>query len=112
MATALPIYSPEWIFKSLVSDRFAGLVTQVLTGLATYDPPNVASGAATPITTVTVTGAVVGYPVWGTFSLDQQGLHLNAWVSAANIVSVNFLNLTGGAINLASGTLTAYVVVP
>lgn len=80
-----------------------------LKGSATYDPPNLADGAGAT-TTVTVTGAALGDFVDNvSFSLDLQGITLTAWVSAANTVSVRFQNESGGALDLASGTLTAIV---
>jgi hypothetical protein len=75
-------------------------------GSATYDPANLVDGAGAT-TTVTVTGAALGDIAQASFSLDLQGITLTAWVSAANTVSVRFQNETGGAIDLASGTLTA-----
>jgi hypothetical protein len=81
----------------------------LLSGNATYDPANLADGAGVT-TTVTVTGAALGDYVEGlSFSLDLQGILLTGYVSAANTVGVRFQNETGGAINLASGTLRAKV---
>lgn len=79
-----------------------------LYGSATYDPANLADGAGAT-TTVTVTGAVLGDIATATFSLDLQGITLTAWVSAADTVSVRFQNESGGALDLASGTLKAKV---
>lgn len=75
-----------------------------LEGSATYDPPNLADGAGAT-TTVTCTGASLGMFAEASFSLDLQGITLTAWVSASNTVSVRFQNESGGAIDLASGTL-------
>lgn len=75
-------------------------------GSATFNPSNLADGAG-ETTTVAVTGAALGDLAQASFSLDLQGIMLTAWVSAANTVSVRFQNETGGAIDLASGTLTA-----
>jgi hypothetical protein len=45
------------------------------------------------------------------FSLDPQGVSFaNAWVSAANTVSCIPRNGNTGTIDLASGTLTAFVM--
>ena len=85
-----------------------GSSQQALTGSATYDPPSIASGAQST-TTVTVTGAAVGDHVTMTFSQSLGGLVLTGYVSAANTVTAVFANLTGGAVDLASGTLTATV---
>lgn len=71
---------------------------------ATYDPPNLADGAGVT-TTVSAAGARLGDYVSVSFSLTTQGVMLFAWVSAANTVSVRFQNESGGAIDLASGSL-------
>lgn len=78
-------------------------------GSATYDPANLVDGAGAT-TTVTVTGAVLGDMVTGvSFSLDLQGITLTAYVSAADTVAVRFQNESGGAIDLASGTIRVRV---
>jgi hypothetical protein len=78
-------------------------------GSVVYDPPNLADGAGTT-TTVTVTGVALGDLATVSFSLDLQGITVTAWVSAANTVSVRFQNESGGALDLASGTLSARVI--
>jgi hypothetical protein len=81
----------------------------LLTGSAVYDPANLADGAGAT-TTITVTGAALGDFVVGvSFSLDLQGVLLVPYVSAADTVSVRFQNESGGAVDLASGTLRAVV---
>jgi len=80
-------------------------------GSATYDPANLLDGAGAT-TTVTVTGARLGDYAEASFSLDLQGITVTAWVSANDTVSVRFQNETGGAIDLASGTLRARVRKP
>jgi hypothetical protein len=82
---------------------------QIITGSATYDPANLVDGAGAT-TTVTVTGAVAGDYVEGvSFSNDLQGITLTGYVSGADTVSVRFQNESGGALDLASGTLRARV---
>lgn len=81
---------------------------RILTGSKTFDPPSIANGASTT-TTVTVTGAILGNRALASFSLDTTGVALAAQVTAANTVTVIFLNLTGGAVDLASGTLAVTV---
>lgn len=80
----------------------------VFSGSKTWDPPSVANGASTT-TTVSVVGAVVGSASTASFSLSLSGLTLSSYVSAADIVTVVLSNLTGGAVDLASGTLAAKV---
>lgn len=79
-------------------------------GSAVYDPGNLTAGSSTS-TTVTATGAAVGDRViTPSFSLSLGGLMTSGYVSAANTVTVTFFNPTGGAVNLASGTLRVKVV--
>lgn len=79
------------------------------TGTATWDPPSLISGANAN-TTVTVTGAALGDTVLSSFSLDLQGMRMTSYVSAANTVAIALTNITGGTIDLASGTVTAKVI--
>lgn len=85
-----------------------GAVTSI-EGSAVYDPGNLVDGAGAT-TTVTVTGAALGDYVLVSFSLDLQGILLTGYVSSADTVSVRFQNETGGAIDLASGTIKAKVI--
>lgn len=79
-----------------------------LQGTATYDPASLAD-AAGATTTVTVTGAALGDIAAASFSNALQGITLTAWVSATDTVSVRFQNESGGTLDLASGTLKAWV---
>lgn len=74
----------------------------------TFDWPNIASGA-TSTTTVTVTDAAVGDGVEVSHSISLAGMSLTGYVSAANTVTCVMTNNTGGAVDLASGTLKAWV---
>ena len=74
-----------------------------------YDPPNLVNGSETT-TNLTVTGAALGDFVRTSFSLDLQGIKLTAYVSAADTVTCVFSNHTGGALDLASGTLRVRVL--
>jgi hypothetical protein len=95
-------------YHDLVNLTTAAWADSYYAGSAVYDPPNLADGAGTT-TTVTVTGAALGDYARASFSLDLQGIVLTAWVSAADTVSVRFQNESGGALDLASGTLRARV---
>ena len=79
-------------------------ITKHLSATATYDPPSIAAGAQTT-TTVTVNGAALGDEVTCSFDKDLQGMQMTAYVSATDTVTVVIRNGTGGAIDLASGTL-------
>lgn len=81
-----------------------------LYGSATYNPANLVDGDGVT-TTVAVTNSLMGAQCQASFSNALQGILLTAWVSAAGTVSVRFQNETGGAIDLASGTLKVKVSV-
>jgi hypothetical protein len=74
----------------------------------TYDPPSLTTGTS-DTTTVTVTGAALGDFASASFSRALVGITLFAWVSAADTVSVQFRNDTGGTVNLSSGTLRVQI---
>lgn len=75
---------------------------------ATYDPPSISAGSYVS-TTLSVPGALLGDYAKASFSLDITGCVLDAFVSGASTVTAVFRNLTGGSINLASGTLRVRV---
>ena len=77
-------------------------------GSAVYDPPLLGDGSGVT-TTVACAGAALGNFAQAAFSLDTQGIVVHAWVSAADVVSVRFQNESGGAVDLASGTLDVKV---
>jgi hypothetical protein len=56
-----------------------------------------------------VSGASVGDFALATFSLSIAGLQLTAFVSSADTVTAVLSNLTGLAVDLASGTLSVLV---
>jgi hypothetical protein len=86
-----------------------GFSASPLTGSATYDAPSIAAGASTT-TTVTVTGAELGDDASARLAISAGGLSMTQYVSAADTVTVVLANLSGGAIDLASTTLTAEVI--
>lgn len=79
-----------------------------LTSSATWDPPSLVSGAS-ELQTIAVAGAALGQFAQAAFSLDLQGMSLTGYVSAANTVTVVLSNLTGGTLDLGSGTLKVSV---
>ncbi len=82
---------------------------QMLRGTVTWDPAPVGNAAETT-TTVTVTGSAIGDPTIPAFSNDLQGMVLSGSVSSTDTVTVVLRNNTGGALDLASGTLRATVL--
>lgn len=87
--------------------------TVALIETATLDFPSVAASVGVQDLTITVTGAAVGDPV--ALSLPaaiNSGLIFNAFVSAANTVTVRCSNITAGALNPASAAFTVAVIKP
>jgi hypothetical protein len=78
-------------------------------GTATYDPASIAAGTVGAAQTMTVSGAALGDLVEASFSLDLQGVGINAWVSAADTVKYQFRNPTAAPIDLGSGTVKCRV---
>lgn len=80
-----------------------------LFGSATYDAASLIDGAGAT-TTVAVQGAELGDIPVVSLGVDLQGISVNAWVSASNVVSVRLQNESGGTLDLASTTLRAMVL--
>lgn len=85
--------------------------TRFLENYATYNPPSLLA-LGTTTTTVTVTGAVLGDIAKCSFSNDQGSIMFHPWVSAADTVTVLLYNLSGGTLDLASGTLRVRIEKP
>jgi hypothetical protein len=74
-------------------------------GFTTWDPANCPDGSI-QVVGVTVTGAAVGMQALASFtSITGAGWILTADITSANNASVTLMNKTGGAVDLASGTL-------
>lgn len=76
---------------------------------ATWNPGNILDGDETAVD-VTVPGAQLGDFAFASFSVDVADLVLDANVVAADTVAVVLNNNTGGAVDLASGTVRVKVV--
>jgi hypothetical protein len=109
MTTLLPPGTLPETTRRLLNSILATFGVNLLDVTATYDPPSLAAGAVATIQTVTVTGAVLGDFAKASFSNDLQGVRINAWVSGANAVKFQLQNVTGGTIDLASGTVRVRV---
>ena len=82
-------------------------ITNHSSATTTWDPANTANGAMTS-TTVTITGAAVGNPCICGFSIAvPAGALLVCNITSSNTATVTLMNHTGGALDLASGTLRA-----
>ena len=121
MALSLKAYSADAPFKAPLVNKdstvnltwlawFGRVIAamKILVASTDYDPPSIASGTIST-TTVTVSGASLGDFATASFSLPNAGVQLLAQVTAANTVTVAFWNVTGGAIDLAAGTLRVRV---
>lgn len=75
----------------------------------TYDAGSIDDGNE-EVGELTVTGAALGDYALASFSLDVADLAITAAVTAANTVTYQLLNNTGGAIDLSSGTVKVLVL--
>jgi hypothetical protein len=87
-----------------------GKTDLIASGTLAWDPGSIASGAGETSPNVTVTGAALGDYVQVAAPGSLQGLIAQAYVTAANTVAIRLSNLTGGAVDLGSGTWKARVV--
>jgi hypothetical protein len=91
------------------NDQFRGLFSDTWLVRATLNADSLEDGAG-DTDTVTVPGVALGDMVLGaSLAVDVAGLIVEAYVSAANTVSVRFQNETGGTVDLASSTLRLVV---
>lgn len=91
------------------NDQFRGLFSDTWLVKATLDADSLEDGAG-DTDTVAVPGVALGDMVIGaSLGVDEAGLIVTAYVSAANTVSVRFQNETGSTVNLASATLRLVV---
>ena len=91
-----------------VSGSALALNSNILEGVITYNPSNIATGSQ-ETTTITVSGASLGDYATASFGNLLYGLSLSAEVTAANTVTVHFINNTGADVNTISGTLRVIV---
>lgn len=97
----------------LVQASSTGLLSAsigILTASGTWDPGNMAADGDATATTITVTGAAVGNQVSASLTtIGANNVLISAHVQAADTVRVTLLNKTGGALDIASGTLAVKV---
>lgn len=108
------VYAPATRYAA--ASQFAlieedGVDIKTLNGSTTFDPPSIAIGASTT-TTVPVTGAGIGDFVDASFTTNLNGVVLAGYVAAVDVATVVFLNNTGTAKDLTSGTLRARIRKP
>lgn len=98
------VTAPWHVWFSFIANRLGA--TSVVD--ATADPPSLAAGARVSAT-VTVPGAKVGDFAIASFSALTADVALSAAVTAADTVTVWFVNNGAGTVDLASGTLRVLV---
>lgn len=82
----------------------------LLSASVVWDPASIAVGAQAS-TFLTVTGVSLSNPGWVfdvKCSINRQGLHMWADVTATNVVTIYASNTTAAAVNLGSATFTVY----
>lgn len=82
-----------------------------INGSTSWSPGSVTSGSRAS-TTITVAGVSLGYYAIASLGVDLQGQVLEAYVSAANTVTLLLTNDTGGSINLGAVTATVRTFAP
>lgn len=98
---------------SVVTERgtkqFQGMFQDMWKVTCTLDAGSLADGAG-ETDTITVPGVALGDIVLGaSFSVDEAGLSVTGYVSAANTVSLRVQNESGGTVDLASATVRVVV---
>lgn len=85
-------------------------LNKILTGQAALDFPSIAAASQASLT-ITVAGAAVNDEViMGLPAAPTAGIVFNAFVSAANTVTIRATNVTAGAIDPASATYSVIVL--
>lgn len=107
----MDIRKPPWVndekFTELnlwLEELWTKMLEEDIRASATWDPGSIADGDEEAVD-VTCTGAALGDYAIASFSADITDLTLDAQVTAANTVTCVLANNTGGAIDLASGTV-------
>lgn len=113
-----PLYSGlptsvKHFIDQIAWDAVVNSVPATIEAATSLDFPSIPSGEHRDLT-MTVTGAVVGRPVFlGAPAALEDGLSVFCWVSAANTVKVRVTNMKadGTEVNPASGVYTVLVFV-
>ncbi len=86
-------------------EQFQGIFEKVLEVRATINADSLSTGT-NDIDTVAVPGVALGDMIIGcSLGVDAAGMQVTAYVSAANVVTVVFNNITAGTVNLAETTI-------
>jgi hypothetical protein len=96
--------------NGFIAGSGSATITKVLTGSAALDFPSVAAAGQQSLT-ITVTGAAVGDEVIVALpAAPAAGLVFNAFVSAANTVTIRATNVTASPVDPASATYGVIVL--
>lgn len=87
--------------------RHIGPNNSVLTASTSYNPPSILSGDSA-FTTITVPGVALGDMITANFDKDMQDMNMFAYASAADTVTVYFVNRTSSTRDLDVGNLRVY----
>lgn len=91
------------------TDQFRGIFGNTWVVKAILDAGSLVDGAG-ETDTVAVPGVVLGDMVIGcSFSVDEVGLTVTGYVSAAGVVSIRVQNESGSTVDLASATIRVVV---
>lgn len=91
------------------TETVGAALTKILTGSASLDFPSIAAASQSSLT-ITVTGAAVNDEVvMGLPAAPAAGIVFNAFVSAANTVTVRATNVTALAVDPAAATYSVIV---
>jgi hypothetical protein len=103
-ATAVSVYQQT-------HGRLNHFAAELFLVVGTINLASIATGATgTDTGTITAPGVALGDIVLGvSCSVDVAGITLNADVTAANTIKVRGMNLSGGAVDLASATFRVLV---
>jgi hypothetical protein len=86
-------------------EQFQGVFEKVFEVRATINADSLSTGT-NDIDTVAVPGVALGDMIIGcSLGVDAAGMQVTAYVSAANVVTVVFNNITAGTVNLAETTI-------
>jgi len=84
------------------NESFRGLFSDTWSIVATLDAGSLVDGAG-ETETVAVSGVALGDMVLGcSFAVDEVGMSVTGYVSAANVVSIRVQNESGSTVDLAS----------
>jgi hypothetical protein len=101
---------PVRSLNGFIASEGSNTITKVLSGSASLDFAEIAAAAQANLT-ITVTGAAVGDEVVMALpAAPAAGLVFNAFVSAANTVTIRASNITAAPVNPAAATYGVIVI--